>query len=90
MRIGIVEFVCWAAVISTVAAFVLALLQKWGLLEWLQVHAPNDFFGKLFNCKFCCSWWVSVIISLTLSVVTGVWALALVPFCSTLIARELW
>ena len=90
MRIGIVEFVCWAAVVSAVAAFVLALLQKWGVLEWLQVHAPNDFFGKLFNCKFCCSWWVSVIISLTLSVVTGMWVLALIPICSTLIARELW
>lgn len=87
---GVIEFVCWVAVVALVAAFLLALAVKWGVMEWLQVHAPNDFFGKMFNCKFCCSWWVSVIISLPLSIVTGMWVLVLVPICSTLIARELW
>lgn len=87
---GIVEFVCWVAVVALAAAFLLALAAKWKWLEWLQVHAPNDFFGRLFNCKFCCSWWVCVGISLTLCVATGQWILAAVPICSTLIARELW
>lgn len=87
---GIVDFACWVAVISTAAAFFLGLLVKWGVVEWLQVHAPSDFLARLFNCKFCMSWWVSVGISLTLSVVTGQWWLLLVPVCSTVIARELW
>ena len=87
---GVIDFVCWVAVVSLVAAFLLSLAVKWGILEWLQVHAPNDFLAKLFNCKFCCSWWVSVVISLTLCVATGQWNLLAVPFCSTVIARELW
>ena len=83
-------FVLWALIVSFAAAFCLSLAVKWGWMEWLQVHAPNEFFGKLFNCKFCCSWWVSVIISLILSIATGEWVLLLVPVCSTLICRELW
>lgn len=87
---GVIDFVCWVAVVSLLAAFLLSLAVKWGILEWLQVHAPNEFLSKLFNCKFCCSWWVSVVISLTLCVATGQWVFLAVPFCSTIIARELW
>lgn len=87
---GIVDFLCWVAVVAFAAAFLLGLAVKWHWLEWLQVHAPNDFFGKLFNCKFCCSWWVSVAISLTLCLATGQWVLLAVPVCSTVITRELW
>ena len=90
MFCGVIEFVCWVAVISLMDAFLLGLAVKWKILEWLQVHAPNDFFGKLFNCKFCCSWWVSVLISLTLCVATGQLEFLAVPFCSTVITRELW
>lgn len=87
---GIIEFVCWIAVVALAAAFLLGLAAKWHWLEWLQVHAPNEFIWRLFNCKFCCSWWVSVLISLTLCVATGQWWLLAVPVCSTVIARELW
>ena len=87
---GIVAFVCWVAAVALAVAFLLNIAVKWKILEWLQVHAPNDFFGKLFNCKFCCSWWVSVLISLTLCVATGQMEFLAVPFCSTVIIRELW
>lgn len=86
----IFEFVCWVAVIALVAAFLLSLAAKWKWLEWLQVHAPNDFLHELFSCKFCCSWWMCVVISLFLWMATGQWVLLLVPFCSTLITREIW
>ncbi len=88
--LGIIEFACWVAVVALAAAFLLSLATKWKWIEWLQVHAPNDFLYELFSCKFCCSWWVSVIISLTLSIATGEWLLMAVPVCSTVIARELW
>lgn len=88
--LGIMEFVCWVVVVSLVAAFVLGLAAKWGWLEWLQIHAPNDFLSRLLNCKFCCSFWVGLIISLTLLAVTAHWSLLVVPFCSTIITRELW
>ena len=86
----IIAFVCWVAVIALVAAFLLSLAVKWGWLEWLQVHAPNAFFEKLFNCKFCCSWWLSVGISLILSIATGQWFIMAAPLCTTVITRELW
>ena len=84
------EFICYVAVVALAAAFFLGLAAKWEILEWLQVHAPNEFFGRMFNCKFCCSFWVGVVISLTLCVVTGQWTLLAVPICSTVITRELW
>ena len=90
MYCGITGFICYVAVVALAAAFLLSLMVKWHWLEWLQVHAPNEFFEQMFNCKFCMSWWVSVLISLTLCIVTGNWWLLLVPVCSTIIARELW
>ena len=87
---GIYYFVFWFVTVAFAAAFLLGLANKWGWIEWLQVHAPNAFFEKLFNCKFCCSWWVSVLISLTLCVVTGQVSLLAIPICSTIITRELW
>ena len=84
------DFFCGIVIVSLSAAFFLGLAVKWHWLEWLQKHAPNDFLNKLFSCKFCCSWWMSVIISLILCVITGnLWLLA-VPVCTTVITRELW
>lgn len=88
--VTVIEFACWTGVVALAAAFFLSLAVKWGWLEWAQIHAPNEFLEKLLNCKFCCSWWTGVIISLTLCVMTGHWYLIAVPICSTLITRELW
>lgn len=85
-----VDFICWIAVVALAAAFFLSLAAKWGWIEWLQVHAPNDFLHKLFSCKFCCSFWVGLVISLTLCIATGQWVLLSIPIFSTLISRELW
>lgn len=87
---GIIEFVCWVAFVAIASSFLLGLAKKWHLLEWLQIHAPNDFFNEMFSCKFCMSWWTGVIISLTLCIVAGEWWLVFIPLCSTTITRELW
>ena len=86
----IFEFFSWVAVVALSAAFLLGLAVKWNWLEWLQVHAPNEFLHKLFSCKFCCSFWMGLAISLTLCVATGEWILLLAPVCTTVITRELW
>lgn len=85
-----VEFICWVAVIALAAAFILSLAVKWHILEWLQVHAPNEFLNELFSCNFCCSWWVCAGISLILFLARGWWPLLFAPICSTIICRELW
>lgn len=82
------QFVYCIIVVALVAAFVLTLLRKWGVIEWVQVHG-NDFFAKMFNCDFCLSWWACVMICLFALVVTGNPLYFVVPFCSTIITRIL-
>ena len=86
----ITDFLCWVAVIALLAAFALSLAVKWKILEWLQVHSPTEWLNKLFSCKFCCSWWTCLIISVPLCVLVGNWLMLLAPVCATIIARELW
>lgn len=85
----IAEFLIWVTLISLAAAFALSVATKWGVLEWLQVHAPNEFFNKLLNCNFCCSFWIGLILSGVLAIVTGHWYILLCPICSTILTRDL-
>lgn len=85
-----VEFVCWIIVEALAVAWACAVLAKWGAWEWLQVHSPNDFLNRLFQCKFCCSWWMGVLCSVGLSLIAGDWTYLLLPVCSSVIACRLW
>lgn len=84
------EFVAWVIAEALGSAFVLSLWSKWGIIEWLQVHARTDWQEKLFSCKFCCSWWVCVANSLILYLATGRLELLGLPVFATVITRELW
>lgn len=90
MAIDMVTFVLSIVVVALAAAFFLGLASKWGWLEWLQVHAPNDLIHELLMCKFCCSWWMGVALSVVLALIFGEWWVLLVPLCSTPVTRELW
>ena len=85
-----IRFLCWVAIVSLVAAFVLALAKKWGWIEWLQVHAPTKFLYRLFSCPFCCSFHAAAVLSVAAALVTGDWRLLLAPLCSTMITVRLW
>lgn len=87
---AMINFLAFVVFVSLLSAFLLTLAWKWGWIEWLQVHAPNEFFNKLFSCKFCCSFHMGVVISLIISVVSGNWFLLAVPVCSSVIASKLW
>lgn len=82
----IIYLLAWSIVVGLATAWLLILAGKWGIREWLQVHAPNDFLNKLFSCDFCCSWWVGVGFSLTLLLATGQAYMLGIPFCSTIIS----
>ena len=73
---------------SMIAAFVLLLLNKWGVIEYVQVHG-NDFFVKMFSCWFCLSWWSNVLISIIIGAVLSDWAAIAVPFIATPITRKM-
>lgn len=82
------HFIYNIIVVALIAAFVLTLLRKWGVIEWVQIHG-NDFFSKMFNCDFCLSWWTCVPICFFALIFTGNPAFLGVPFCSTMITRAL-
>lgn len=86
----IVVFGWSVLIVACIAAFLLSLAVKWGWLEWLQIHAPNAFFDKLFHCHFCCSWWASLGVSVILAIILQCWWILAVPLCSTVIAVRLW
>jgi hypothetical protein len=73
---------------GSLAAWIIMLAKKWGVLEWLQIHS-NQFFNKLFGCDYCLSWWCSVAVSVTAAALTGDGHLLLVPFFSTMLSRRL-
>ena len=85
-----VEYLAWVVMVALAAAFCLLLASKWGWLEWLQVHAPTDWLNELFSCKLCCSWWICVVISVTLFLGAGEWRMLAIPIFSTAICRQLW
>ena len=73
------EFIFYVILVAMLAAFVLTLLRKWGVIEWVQVHG-NDFFAKMFSCDFCLSWWAGVLICFFALIFTGNLSFLGVPF----------
>jgi len=75
--------------ISALSAFILTLLTKWGVVEYVQIHG-NKFFSKMFSCNFCLSWWINVLLTAVLVALTnGNFELAILPFINTCITKKL-
>ena len=73
-------------IVAMLAAFVVTLAKKWGLVEYMQVHG-NDLFSRMANCDFCLSFWASWLVALPLFCFTGNVYFLVAPFCSTMICR---
>lgn len=74
------------AIISGLSAFILILMQKWGIIEWLQVHGW-EYISRAANCDFCLSWWVSLVVALAYAETVDDWLLLWLVFPSTIICR---
>lgn len=85
-----VDFLSIVLLMAAGAAFILTLSEKWGWREWLMVHAPNEFLYRLFLCKFCCTWWVLVLLTICVVIIVRDAALLAVPVFATPIAVRLW
>lgn len=82
------DFILYVLSVSLFTSFILSLLQKWGVIEWVQVHG-NKLFSEMFRCNFCLSFWVSLIISVVIVLLTGNVVLLFIPFFSTPITKNL-
>ena len=70
------SFLGTVVIVALAVAFFYTLMSKWGVWEYLQVHADawaskithkdSDLFNQLFSCVFCTTWWTSVIVCLVL------------------------
>lgn len=74
--------------VALVAAFVLLLLKKLGVVEWLQVHG-NDFISQLAGCDFCLSWWTCLITATVAAVVAQDPFTIVTAVCAAPITRKL-
>lgn len=86
----IAEYFFLGLAVALAASFLLSLCEKWGWVEWLQVHAPNECLHELFSCKFCMSFWMCFLLSIVAAAVAGAWGLLLTPVVFTTIIRRLW
>lgn len=81
-----VDYLILILLIALFSAFIISLLKKVGIIEWLQIHG-SELISKLAHCDFCLSWWMNVIVSVTIALALGNWIFLLVPFFSTMITR---
>ena len=80
------EYLEMTVIIALVAAFVVLLVRKWGIDEWMQVHGDR-IMSQLFGCLFCMSFWACFIIMLAVVMVTDEWIYVLCPFAAAPITR---
>lgn len=85
---GLMGFMAASVLTGCLTSWVVILLKKWGVIEWVQVHG-NAFFCKLVSCDYCLNFHCAWMLMLVVAVVTGEWFLMLVPFFSTTIGRLL-
>ena len=74
--------------VALAAAFVVLLVKKWGIAEWMQVHG-DKYMSQLFSCDLCMSFWSAMMICLFLACLydNGMWVLA--PMVTTPVTRIL-
>ncbi len=63
-----IEFGIAVVLVALFVKFIRTLAEKWGILSYLQAHAPNDFLYKLFSCEFCQSFHLAMLICIVLVV----------------------
>ena len=75
-------------IVALAAAFVVLLVKKWGIAEWMQIHG-DSITSRLFSCDLCMSFWAGFIITLAVMCFQDNSTLVFVPFLSTPITRML-
>lgn len=75
------DFLIYVCLVALGVKFLLTLADKWGIMEWLQAHAPNKLLFQLFTCDFCKSFWLGLCLSIPLAVLLD-WRFIFIPIFS--------
>lgn len=73
--------------VAMFATFMLLLLRKIGFVERMQVHG-NWFVSQMSRCDFCLSFWLNLVFSIILVLVTNELTYIFTPFFSTPLSRH--
>lgn len=82
------NYLIFVILVANATAFTLLFLQKIGVIEHVQIHAPK-LISKLFSCHFCLSFWTSFVLALFLVMYFRDYTLLLIPVFSAPITRRL-
>lgn len=82
------EFAFVVALVALYAAFVVLLVKKWGIAEWMQVHGDR-YLSQMFGCDLCMSFWSAVLLCAIVSIAADCGLYMAVPLFSTPITRML-
>ena len=74
--------------VALIAAFIVLLVKKWGLAEWVQIHG-DKILSQLFSCDFCMSFWAAMLVCIALACWEDDVRLLLLPMFTTPITRML-
>ena len=76
------------ALVALLAAFIVLLVKKWGITEWMQIHG-DKYMSQLFGCDLCMSFWAAVLICMVVACFTNDIHMVFVPFFTTPLTRML-
>ena len=74
--------------VALTAAFIILLIGKLGIRDSIIAKAPK-LISKLFDCDFCLSFWVSLILAIILAIFFKEISVLFIPIISTPITRIL-
>ena len=74
---------------ALLAAFVILLLGKLGIRDYIVAKSPVRFISKLFDCDFCLSFWTACLITTIVAICLDDITVMLIPFFSTPLTRFL-
>lgn len=75
-------------IVALAAAFVVLLVKKWGVAEWMQIHG-DKYSSQLFSCDLCMSFWAAMLISFAFVCWYDDAVYVLIPVFSTPVTRML-
>lgn len=84
----VIEFILNGTLVAFVAAFVLLLAKKIGVIEQIQVRAKSNILQELSRCDFCLSFWTCLFVSLIFAI-SADWTNIFLPLFSTAITRKM-
>jgi hypothetical protein len=73
-------------VVALASAFFILLISKIGLRDKVILRAPK-LISQMFECDFCLSFWVALVISILFSIMLGSWVVLIVPLLSAPLTR---